>query len=199
MTADQDASTLSPAGVRRSRGSRLTAEDWAVAGLDVLLRDGIRGVTINNLCGYLGVTRGSFYWHFDDLGALHAAMAGHWCTQTRAAFTELAALSELPPADLLRTMTTRLIDESTWGVERALREWARTDEQVAQLIADADTFTFGLVQNALLKLGWSEERAVILTGVLMYAGIGFAQGQSTLPVPTVGQVDVLLTLLAEPT
>ncbi|MFE7224696.1 TetR/AcrR family transcriptional regulator [Nocardioides sp. NPDC057577] len=181
--------------VRRSRGSRLTADDWAAAALDVLVAEGIGAVDINAVCRHAGVTRGSFYWHFADLAALHAAMAEHWSAQTREVLEQLAELDLLPPRERLRAMTMRLLDDSNWGVERALRDWARTEPTVAEVIAEGDRFVFSLVEGALLELRGDPAEARVLAGLLVYAGIGFAHGRSGLPKPTAEEIERLFDLV----
>jgi AcrR family transcriptional regulator len=163
----------------------------------VLVSEGIEAVQINRLCEQFGVTRGSFYWHFADLDALKEAIAARWCEETREALEALSDLHRLPPRDRLRTMTLRLIDDSSWGVERALRDWARTDADVADVIAESDLFVFSLVEGALLDLGLPPADARASAGVLVYAGIGFAHGQAMLPKPTADEVDRLLSLLTQ--
>ena len=119
----------------------------------MLKAEGIGAVQINRLCAEFGVTRGSFYWHFADLEALKTAIAARWCTETREALEELSGLHHLPPRERLRVMTLRLIEDTSWSVERALREWARTDSDVNDVIAESDLFVFSVVEGALLELG----------------------------------------------
>lgn len=183
------------APVRRSLGSRLTGEDWAQAALDVLMTQGVAAVEINGLCRHLGVTRGSFYWHFESLGALQSAMAQLWCEQTRTALSRLAELDRLPPAERLNAMTLRLVDDATWGVERALRDWGRTEPTVATTIAEADLFVFSLVESALLELRGDPREARVIAGVLVYAAIGFAHGPGGLPKPTAEEIRDLFALI----
>jgi AcrR family transcriptional regulator len=187
--------TDSPGERRRGRPPRVSADAWAARALDLLKAEGLSAVQINRLCADLGVTRGSFYWHFADLDALKGAVAARWCAETRAALEELTALHHLPARERLGLMAQRLIDDTAWGVERALRDWARSDAQVAEVIAESDLFIFSLVEGALLELGLPPADARPAAGVLVYAGIGFAGGQSPLPKPTREEVDRLLDLL----
>jgi len=189
------ATSAASAPVRRSRGSRLTADDWAAAALEVLVADGIAAVDINTVCKRAGVTRGSFYWHFSDLGALHAAMAERWIAETREVLKQLGELDRLPAAERIHAMTMHLLDDSNAGVERALREWGRTEPTVAQMIAEGDRFVFSLVEGALLELRGNAEEARVLAGLLVYAGIGFAHGQAGLPKPTAEEIEKLLSLV----
>jgi AcrR family transcriptional regulator len=58
--------------------ARLSAADWETAALDALAEHGLPGVAIEPLARRLGVTKGSFYWHFADREALLAAALSHW-------------------------------------------------------------------------------------------------------------------------
>ncbi|RYJ00281.1 MAG: TetR/AcrR family transcriptional regulator, partial [Actinomycetales bacterium] len=118
-----------PSTTPRGRGqaARLSLDDWTERALALLMDEGVGAVKISRLCRELDVTKGSFYWHFSDLDALQEAVAERWCTQTRELLQQLAGLSDLPPAERLRSMTMRLVDDRSWSVERALRDWARTD------------------------------------------------------------------------
>jgi len=58
--------------------ARLSAADWETAALDALAENGVAGVAIEPLARRLGVTKGSFYWHFGDREALLAAALTHW-------------------------------------------------------------------------------------------------------------------------
>jgi AcrR family transcriptional regulator len=58
--------------------ARLSTADWESAALDALAEDGLAGVAIEPIARRLGVTKGSFYWHFADRDALVAAALAHW-------------------------------------------------------------------------------------------------------------------------
>ena len=81
-----------------TQSSRLSVNDWITAGLELLADDGIGGVKIQRLCERLGVTKGSFYWHFTDLDAFLGAMAKHWEDGARIfrdRFAEMAQMRKL--------------------------------------------------------------------------------------------------------
>lgn len=60
---------------KTDRAPRLRAVDWAQAALDVVATDGVNAVAVEPLARKLGVTKGSFYWHFPSRDALlHAAL-----------------------------------------------------------------------------------------------------------------------------
>ncbi|AXT86695.1 TetR/AcrR family transcriptional regulator [Aeromicrobium sp. A1-2] len=174
----------------------MSLDDWTIRALDLLKAEGVGALKISRLCSELGVTKGSFYWHFADVEGLKEAVAERWCSQTREALGQLSVLDDLPPLERLRIMSLRLVDDDSWSVERALRDWARSDPLVAGVIAESDQFVFELVQGAIAELGHDAASARMRAGLLVYAGIGFAHGQSALPKPTADDIEDLLDFLA---
>jgi AcrR family transcriptional regulator len=65
-------------GKKPRRTKRLTRDDWLSAAVEILRTRGIGGVRILTLAKNLGVTRGSFYWHFRDLQDLRDGMLNWW-------------------------------------------------------------------------------------------------------------------------
>lgn len=60
------------------RSGRLSAEDWAQAALDLIAEQGVAAVAVEPLARRLGVTKGSFYWHFPSREALLQAALERW-------------------------------------------------------------------------------------------------------------------------
>lgn len=176
--------------------SRLSVDDWTERALAIVMEEGVGAIKINRLCKDLGVTKGSFYWHFSDLDALLAAIAQRWAAETREILSSLGELQGLPPLERIRAMALRLIDDRSWSVERALREWAKGDAVVAAVVVESDQFVFELVQDALLELGHSAQDARLRAGLLVYAGIGFAHGQASLPQPDAEDIENLVAFLS---
>ena len=61
-----------------ARGGRLSATHWAQAALDLIAEQGIAAVAVEPLARRLGVTKGSFYWHFPSRDALLQAALERW-------------------------------------------------------------------------------------------------------------------------
>jgi AcrR family transcriptional regulator len=58
--------------------ARLTAADWEQAALDLIAEQGVAAVAVEPLARRLGVTKGSFYWHFPTRDALLEAALQRW-------------------------------------------------------------------------------------------------------------------------
>lgn len=57
---------------------RLSAGDWCTEALDVIAESGVEAVAVEPLARRLGVTKGSFYWHFTSRDALLKAALRLW-------------------------------------------------------------------------------------------------------------------------
>jgi AcrR family transcriptional regulator len=65
-------------GKERAGEPTLTASDWAEAALQLIAEQGLRALTVSTLAARLGVTKGSFYWHFHGRSELLAAALARW-------------------------------------------------------------------------------------------------------------------------
>ncbi|MCY7355114.1 MAG: TetR/AcrR family transcriptional regulator, partial [Lysobacter sp.] len=87
----------------QERIGRLSAEDWAQAALDMIAEQGVAAVAVEPLARRLGVTKGSFYWHFPSRDALLAAALGRWeQVEQDIVFGQLEAVAD--PRDRLRAL-----------------------------------------------------------------------------------------------
>jgi AcrR family transcriptional regulator len=153
--------------------SRLTVDDWVQAGFAILAEEGIRALKIDRLCSRLAVTKGSFYWHFADIAGYRAMLIEAWGELRdgdRSHFGEIAAI---PPRERLSQMMSSLLSARHWTLERAMREWARTDEAVAASVRAADQRIVDAVRQAFLDHGFDSDDADLRANATFAAGIGF--------------------------
>ena len=57
---------------------RLTKEQWLSLALNVLARNGSAALSLSNLIAHLHVTKGSFYWHFENQADFQFALVDYW-------------------------------------------------------------------------------------------------------------------------
>jgi AcrR family transcriptional regulator len=168
---------------QRKTNSRLSVDDWIQAGFAILAAEGIKALKIERLCGRLSVTKGSFYWHFTDITAYRAALVQAWSElrdDERRHFGELAAL---PPRERLSQMMSALLSPRHWTLERAMREWARTDDDAAASVRAADQRVLAAVRQAYRDYGFDTEDAEVRANATFAAGIGFLHLAGTQPNP----------------
>jgi AcrR family transcriptional regulator len=152
--------------------SRLGADDWVQAALDVMVEEGISGVKIQRLCDRLGVTKGSFYWHFEDLDSFLGEVARQWAEDGARMPGSLDAADD---ADAKLLLAMRLFaDPRNRDLARAMRDWARNDERARTAIRKADEAMFEQLKSALRSWGFADDEAEVRAKILYYAGVGYA-------------------------
>ena len=128
--------------------ARLSAEDWALAALDVIAEQGVAAVAVEPLARRLGVTKGSFYWHFPSREALLVAALERWETiEQETVFGQLEAISD-PRARLRRcsswsrTSSSRTSSIASCSRRSTIRWCSRCCSRVSQRRLDYLTASF---------------------------------------------------------
>jgi AcrR family transcriptional regulator len=121
-----------------SAPTRTPRGTWIQAGLRALADGGPDAVRIEPLAKALGVTRGGFYWHFDDRQALLDEILDGW---ERAAIDEVLERVERrggDPRTKARRAGALTLSDELLPVDLAVRDWARRDPAVARRLRRVD-------------------------------------------------------------
>jgi AcrR family transcriptional regulator len=155
-----------------SQQERLTREAWVAGAFARLGEAGIEAVRVEPLAKRLGVTKGSFYWHFRDREALLAALLNAW--EARETDHYIAAVESeggQAGARLRRLFRMILKDRAALAPELAIRDWARHDRRAAAAVLEVDTRRSAYLQDRFVEagqpLGEAQARAALLYGLLL--------------------------------
>jgi AcrR family transcriptional regulator len=158
---------------------QLSAKDWLDQGLKTLAQKGFTALKAEPLAKAMGVSRGSFYWHFADINAFHAAILARWhevAAEQIIANVEAASKDESPLALLLR----RVFGERL-TLERAVRTWASVDPAARAAVQAIDRRRLSYVESLLTQSGLSTDVARARAQILYWAFLGFALSDQPLP------------------
>ena len=182
-----------------TKAQRLSPQDWMQAGCRALARQGPPALKAEPLARQLGLTKGSFYWHFKDVPAFHSALLADWLDRYEAEIRTPGATSA-SPALRLRALAERLAQdgdgpEEARAQEPAIRAWAESNAAAARVIARADALKREHVTRSLDDIGVSNPE---IAQLLLAAAIGMRQlpgGDADLRARTMGSlVDLVLAL-----
>jgi AcrR family transcriptional regulator len=175
-----------------SMAEQLSAKDWLDQGLKTLTKSGFTALKAEPLAKAMGVSRGSFYWHFADIGAFHAAILAHWRdVAAEQVITNLEAASGTAnplPLLLRQAFSTRP------ALENAVRTWASVDPLARAAVQAIDWRRLNYVENLFRANGLSPAAARARSQILYWAFLGFALSEQ--PLPKAKQAAVLDELLA---
>lgn len=131
------------------------------AGLGRLLTGGIEEVAVESLARQLGVTKGSFYWHFAGRSDLLGSILDKWERESTDVIIEsVEGSSDDPVARLAKLWDLSSNDAVAPGeLEVRLREWAARDPEVAAKLREVDARRLDYVARLLVEAGLSEPTA----------------------------------------
>jgi AcrR family transcriptional regulator len=165
----------------------LTPEDWVEAATEVLVDRGIDHVRVDVLAGELGVTRGSFYWHFRDREELLRRVLAAWRERATEQLTaRLAGAHGDDPREQLRDVISLPFRGRAAGraarIELALRAWARRDQMARHAVDEADASRMGYIAQLFSALGFpvgeARSRAFMLYAYVVAESLMPGQGSA---------------------
>ena len=118
--------------------TRTPRSTWIEAGLQVLAAGGPDAVRVEPLAKSLGVTRGSFYGHFEDRGALLEAMLDTWQQAATNEVLEHVEHRGGDPRAKIRHAGALTFSEELLPIELAIRDWSRRQPAVAARLREVD-------------------------------------------------------------
>lgn len=162
---------------RRKPTESLTRDDWISGAWDMLGENGLDGVRVEPLARRLGVTKGSFYWHFKDRQQLIEALLDRWFSiwdDQMSPDMEQAA----DPADRIWALFESVVGRVTRGQTVSLRMLSHSDPEVARLIDERDAQRLSFLMTQLGAIGFSPDEArvrgqvyqAIMTGEYLRSG-----------------------------
>jgi AcrR family transcriptional regulator len=155
---------------------QLSADDWIKAGLKALAKSGFTALKADPLAKAMGVSRGSFYWHFADLDAFHAAVLKRWHeVAAEQIIAQVEAEGDPLKALLKRTFGARL------ELERAVRNWAAFDAAAQGAVRAIDRRRLDYIEALLHKRGLGTATAAARAQILYWTFLGFALSGTPMP------------------
>lgn len=139
--------------------STCTPDTWIEAATEVLVDEGIDHVRVDVLAQQIGMTRGSFYWHFKDREELLRCVLQAWRMRATEALSARLERAHSDPRDQLRDLISL-----PWRgrsavraarIELAIRAWARRDAMAAQAVREADDSRIGYIAQVFSSLGFT--------------------------------------------
>ena len=165
---------------RGTMAEQLSAQDWVDLGLKTLAKSGFTALKAEPLAKAMRVSRGSFYWHFADIGAYHAAVLARWrevATEQIITAVEAARGGDKDPLAVLLKLTFA----SKHMLERAVRSWAANDARARAAVVAVDRRRLDYIEELLKQAGLAEDAARARAQILFWAFFGYALSDQQLP------------------
>jgi AcrR family transcriptional regulator len=182
---------------------KLSKEDWVVAGFKALHHGGPQAIKIESIAKSMGVSKGSYYWHFKIGSDLKFAMLDRWveiATKDVIKETEQKlSRSDQTLRYLVKTTSASLSASSKIAIfnESSIRDWARYDTDVAKVIKNVDSMRLEFVTIGFERVGFERARARENAKILYAALVGLSSlanhGLADIEVDLTNVLNVLLS------
>ena len=172
MTAEHKRTSAPDADVR------FTREQWLARSLEVLAREGNAKLRVDSISKSIGVTKGSFYWHFQNRQDFVVSLVHYWDS----AFTDPAIAHVQNHSGDAQSRLWALAEfvsrEKLARYEVCIRAWAAQDSSVAEVVANVDEKRLSFVRSLFSEMGCKEQELEMRTrafiGYLSYEPAVFA-------------------------
>lgn len=134
---------------------RLTREEWLARALELLARRGNAKLRVDAICNALGVTKGSFYWHFRDREDFQHNLVEYWRTNFTSRPIEALRTLKSDARDRLWSLMTALHEQGYPRYDVSVRAWAAQDPHLAELVRKVDDERLDFVRSLFAEMGFS--------------------------------------------
>lgn len=158
-----------------TRAPTQTRETWLTAALEQLREHGPGGLAVDKIARRLGVTRGSFYHHFDNLESLLEELPTHW--MHRHAPTPFEVMIEWAPTieEYVRKLVCDYIPNmGRMRYDAAMRAWAETDEAAQRALCEVDAARLEMLTRFFQHFGCGD--CAVPSAMLAYSMIVGVEG-----------------------
>jgi AcrR family transcriptional regulator len=161
------------------RQNALSAADWVSTGAELLAEHNVNGIEIPDLCKRLGVTKGSFYWHFEGRHDLLSAILDDWRRRMTLDVTVRATRAGSSVSSTLRYLlglVRRPRPNRNAAIEKSIRDWSRIDERAHAAVVEVDQIRLAYFHALFRRHNFSEKESSLRA----YAAYAMMMGDSML-------------------
>jgi len=153
---------------------RLERNDWVKASAEVLSTQGIDNVKVGPIAKILGVTRGSFYWHFKKRQDLLDAILSQWESKSTLKVIEQLEHSNKSPIMRLNDLMILAfsIEERQFSFEKSIRHWALTDLNVRDKLNLVDEQRVCYLEQLISRANVSKADSILFARQIYFCWTG---------------------------
>ena len=164
-------STKGAAQSRDGATAKQSRASWLEAALRALASGGIDKVSVEALARELGVTKGSFYWHFKDRPAFLHELLDYWAAQTTQTVIENRSYPA-DPVERIRAVADDIVRRDLAGLDPHIRAWTQYDAEGRNIVARVDKRRFAFLRSLFSDAGFAPDEAALRARLLYHYAVG---------------------------
>jgi AcrR family transcriptional regulator len=171
----------------------LSRDPWIQAGRNALENGGVEAVRVEDL----GVSKGSFYWHFKNRQDLLMALLEQWEKITDW-LIERSSTEKNPRARFRRlfSLIQELLGQGERSPDPAIFAWSQQDKGVAARVAQVEAKRLAFLKKIFLDAGFKPSEAVRRTEVSYFIFCAYLE-RTHRQVPLTSKLDDLTNFMME--
>jgi AcrR family transcriptional regulator len=133
---------------------RLTRDDWLRQALDALSEDP-RHLRIDDLAERLGVSKGSFYWHFESRKEFVIALAEFWRDTYTNTPGDQAMGYEGTPEERMKKLFELIVRYGYASKDMPIRAFARIEPDIQPIVREVDEIRMNTLRQLFEEMGFT--------------------------------------------
>lgn len=133
---------------------RLSRADWLVQALEILAREGESQVRVVRLCQAMGVTQGSFYWHFESRSDFMNSLLDYWSVEFTERVARAADEGGGSAEERLYSVLRIVTDDRLSRFDSAFDSWAAHEPGLTAKISRVYRFRYDYVGGLFREMGF---------------------------------------------
>ena len=145
--------------IDRQQKPAATREDWITMALVMLRERGVDGIKVVTIAKRLGLTSGSFYWHFENVQDLLNEVLSYWEHHLTDDIITAARNFSGPPEERILDLMLQVIQEDATMYDQAIAVWANSNKAARTVYRRTIKKRFQFAQWMFEQVGFPEDDA----------------------------------------
>jgi len=139
---------------KKKQKKNLTRKKWLEYALEILIKEGNTKLRIDHLVRCMGVTKGSFYWHFKDRDDFILSLIEYWADVSSLGVVEHMKQIQGSAEERLLELMQLIVINDLARYDIAVRAWALMEPGMAHFVEETDKWRLNLVRTLFAEMGF---------------------------------------------
>ena len=148
--------------------TQLSRKAWLERALEILSQDGNARIRVRRISESLGVTTGSFYWHFKNRDDFIAALLEYWDEEFTNSIRKVLSNMNGPPEERLLKLAEEIVRLDLSRYDFPMRAWAAQDPKVAEVVHRVYNTRLKTVRGLFAEMGFTGDELETRTRTFVF-------------------------------
>lgn len=145
----------------------LNRDEWLERALEVVSLAGGAKLRIDNLVKEIGVTKGSFYWHFKNRDDFVHSLIDYWHEHYTLTVSDYLDGIDGSAEEKMRKLMEMVFVEQLTRHDLAIRSWAIAEPELRKLVKRTDDHRLKYLRMLFAGMGFDEDEADLRAHVFL--------------------------------